>query len=96
VVVDQRPCIICQLLLRHPAEVGERTLHVSKPSRLPIMAETPDMATMRVAQRRHEQVNPYSLAAYRDPHLAKVDLQPASRRRLEAQRCPRLGTQLEP
>ena len=49
-----------------------------------------------MAERRHEQVDPHPLAADRHPRLAEVDLQLPSRRRLEAQRRPRLGRELAP
>ena len=92
-VIDQRPRIVEQDLLRHPAKALERALHAVEPGRLPLVPEGPDKRPSRVAQGRHKQVHPHPLAADRHRDPAKVDLQLLARRRLKPQARPRLGLQ---
>jgi hypothetical protein len=47
----------------------------------------------RIAQCRHEQVDPHALTGDRHPPLAEVDLQLMPRRRFKPQGRPRLGLQ---
>src|SRR6266853_6905232 len=91
VVVDQRPRIVEQHLLRHPAKPAERAFHAVEPGRLPLMPERPHKWPPRIAQCRYEQMHPHRVAADRHPRLAKVDLQLLARRRLEPQAGARLG-----
>jgi hypothetical protein len=83
--------IIEQDLARHPAKVPEGRLQALEPRRLPFVPKRRHETAARVAQRRHEQVNPQHLAADRHKGRAKVDLQLPAGRRLEAHARPRLG-----
>ena len=94
VVLDQRPGVVEQNLLRNPAEMAERPLHAVEPGRLSLMPEGAHKYSPRITERRHEQVQLHNLAADRGPRLAKVDLQLPPRRRLEAKRRPSLGGRL--
>jgi len=94
VVQDQRPRVVEQHLLGHPAETPERLLHAGEPVLLALTLEGPHAQPPRVAQRRHEQRDPAELAADLHPPLAEVDLQLLARARLEAHRRPRLRPQL--
>ena len=80
-VPDQGRGVVQQQLARQPAEAAERTL---QPRRLPLMGESLGTSPPRVAERRHEQVRPDPLAAFRhDPAPTEVDLQLTARQRLE-------------
>ena len=95
-VVHQRAGVVEQDLLRDPAEVREGAFDAVEPGRLPLVAKRLHVAASRVAQRRHEQIQPRRFAADHHPRLAEVDLQLAPGRRLEADRRPRLSLQRPP
>jgi hypothetical protein len=92
----QGPGIVEQHLLGHAAEMPERRLDPVEPGRLPLVAERLDEGAPRIPERRHEEVDPNPLSPDRYPRLAEIDLQLPARRRLEAQRRPRLGHELPP
>ena len=77
---DQRLGIVEQDLAGYPAKVPEGRLQTLEPSRLPLVPKRGHETAARVAQRRHEQVDPHPLAADRHQGRAEVDLQlPAGR-----------------
>jgi hypothetical protein len=95
-VLDQRLGIVEQHLLGQAAEMPERALQPLEPGRLPLVPEGAGIDPARVAEGRHEQVDPHRLVADRHPALAEVDLQLPPRRRLEAHRRQRLRRELAP
>jgi hypothetical protein len=95
-VLDQRLGIVEQHLLGQAAEMPERALQPLEPGRLPLVPEGAGIDPARVAEGRHEQVDPHLLVADRHPALAEVDLQLPPRRRLEAHRRQRLRRELAP
>lgn len=92
-VIDQRPRVVEQHLLRHPAKAPEGALNAVQPGRLPLVPVGLHIGPPRVAQRRYEQVHPYRLAADRHRRRPEVDLQLPAGRRLKPQGRPRFGTQ---
>ena len=92
----QRPGVVEQHLLGNATEVAKRRLDPVEPGRLPLVPERLHIGPPRVAERRHEQVDPHPLPADRHPRLAEVDLQLPPRWCLEPQRRPRLGREFPP
>ncbi len=92
-LVDQRPRVVDERLLRNAAEVRERSFEAVEPRRLPFVPERLHEDPPRIAERRHEQMDPHGLAAHIDPRLAEVDLKLPPRRRLEPHAGPRLRPQ---
>jgi hypothetical protein len=91
---DQRLGIVEQDLAGHSTEVAERPFQALEPSGLALVAERRNETAARVAQRRHEQIDPRHLFADLDERRAEVDLQLPARRCLEAHARPRLGKQI--
>jgi hypothetical protein len=88
-VVDQRPRIVEQHLLRHPAKAPERALHAVEPGRLPLVAKGPDKRPPRIAEGRDKQMYPHRGTPNRHRDRPKVDLRLLSRRRLSKRRQAR-------
>lgn len=96
VLLDQRPGIIEQDLLRQAAKVPEGALQPLEPGHLALVAEGPGVDPPRIAQRGHEQVGPHALLADPDLPLAEIDLQLPTRWRLKTHGGQSLGQQLSP
>lgn len=90
----QRPGVVEQDFLRHPAERPERALQPLEPARLALVPEGPHVHAARMAERGDEQVHPHRLLADHHPLLTEVDLHLLAGRRLELHRRPRLGQEL--
>ena len=94
--LDQPAVVVEQNLGRHPAEVPERALQPLQPALLALVAGTPARASGARSPASPRTGTPSSKAPDQDAPLAEVDLQLVARRRLEADRRPRLGRQLTP
>jgi hypothetical protein len=88
-MIDQRPRIIEDHLLRDPAEVPERALRAVQPGRLPLMPEGPDKRPPQIAQGRDKQMHPHRGTPNRHRDRPKVDLRLLARRRLSKRRQAR-------
>jgi hypothetical protein len=96
VPADPPAIIVEQHLFGDAAKVAKGALQPGKPALLPLVAEGPDIEPPRVAERGDKHVGLHRRAADQHPALAKIDLHLSARRRLKAQRRPRLRRQLAP
>ena len=90
-VLDQRPRIVEQHLLRHPAKAPERAFHAIEPGRLPLVPKGPYKRPPRIAQCRHKQMHSHRVTADCYCGCPEIDLQLPARCRLKPQAGPRLG-----
>src|SRR5690606_5259534 len=92
--LDQCPGIVNEQRLRPASEVGKGRLNAGKPGTLPLVTECAHEIAARIAQRRHEQEDPFGLPFDAHTALPEIDLHLLARCRFETHRGAPLRLQL--
>src|SRR5690554_998807 len=91
---DQCPSIVNEQRLRAASEVGKGRFNAGKPGTLPLVTECANKIAARIAQRCHEQEDPFGLPFDAHTALPEIDLHLLARCRFETHRGAPLRLQL--